>query len=85
MTSLSLGLVNILRFHHSFRVDIVNVYCANPENTTQKTKDQATQIPTKTEVNSGASEGLGILAVHAPFVTPVVLLLSIVLHTNIHI
>jgi hypothetical protein len=57
----------------------------NPENTTQKTKDQATQIPTKTEVNSGASEGLGILAVHAPFVTPVVLLLSIVLHTNIHI
>jgi len=56
----------------------------NPEKTTPKTKDQATQIPIKTVVNSGASEGLGVLAVHAPFVTPVVLQLKFVLDTSVH-
>ena len=40
---------------------------------TQKTKDWVKETPQKTEVNSVASEGL---AVPAPQVTPVVLLLN---------
>ena len=47
------------------------------QNITQKSKDRATQTSLKTGVNSGILEGL---AVPAPHMTPVVLLLS---NTNI--
>ena len=40
------------------------------QNITQKTKDRATRIHSKSEVNSGAPEGL---EVPSPHVTPVVL------------
>ena len=43
----------------------------NPQNTTQKTNDRATQTPLQTRVNSGATEGQ---AVPTPLVTPVVLI-----------
>ena len=43
------------------------------QNITQKSKDRAPQTPVKTEVNSGAPEGL---AVPAPYVTYILLLLN---------
>ena len=43
------------------------------QNSTQKTKDQATRTPLKPGMNSSAPEMLGVLA---PLVTPVVLLLK---------
>ena len=43
------------------------------QNTTQKTKDQAIRTLIKAEVNSSSPEGL---AIPAPLVTPVVLLLK---------
>ena len=45
----------------------------NLQNNTHKTKDRATRPPLKTGVNAGAPEGL---AVPAPHVTPIVLLLN---------